>query len=315
VKPPLVSVVIPTHNYARFIPEAIESALAQDYAPLEIIVVDNGSTDETRAAIEPFRERGISYVYQEDAGPSGGRNTGIELARGELVAFLDADDAWLPGKTSAQVAHLIAHPELGLVGSGAFECDATNQPTGIRKAPPIEAEMAFEQLLVRNFLVTTGVIVRKRCHEVVGGFKDMSFGEDWDLWLRIARRYPIGFVQEPLFKRRGHPSALSFEIGDQLLTRYREIGEGHLPHAQPAWLRPIIRRRLHSTACFYAAGYAIDRDRKRAARLLLTSLWLDPVTLVQAKIVLLLRAVLPDRAFARLRALYRRRAGALPERL
>ena len=103
MKPPLVSVVIPTHNYARFIPEAIESAFAQDYAPLEIIVVDNGSTDETRSVIEPFRERGITYVYQEDAGPGGGRNTGIELARGELVAFLDADDAWLPQKTSPRL--------------------------------------------------------------------------------------------------------------------------------------------------------------------------------------------------------------------
>jgi glycosyltransferase involved in cell wall biosynthesis len=312
---PLVTVVIPTHNYARYLAEAIESVLAQDYRPLEIIVIDNGSTDETRSVVEPFRERGVTYIYEENTGPGSARNTGIDLARGELVAFLDADDAWLPQKTSTQVAHLQAHAELGLVGCGAFECDAFNEPTGIRKVPQIEAAMAFEQLLVRNFLVTTGVIIRKHCLDAVGGFSSARFGEDWDLWLRIARHYPIGFVQEPLFKRRGHPASVSFEVGDQLLASYRTIGEAHLAFARPAWLRPVIRRRLHSTACFYAAGYAIDRSRRRAARLLLTSLWLDPVTLCRPKSVLLLRAVLPNRMFDWFRGHLRGPAEGLPERV
>ena len=161
------------------------------------------------------------------------------------------------------MAHLSDNPELGLVGCWGFECDAANRPTGIRRAPQIGAAMAFERLLVRNFVVPSGVIVPKRCLDAVGGFAGVLFGEDWDLWLRIARRYPIGFVGQPLYKRRSHADSLSSQIGERLFDSYREVGEAHLAHVQPSWSRPLIRRRLHSTASFYAAGYAIDRSRPR----------------------------------------------------
>jgi glycosyltransferase involved in cell wall biosynthesis len=310
----LVTVIIPTHNYAEYLSEALESVLAQDYSPLQIIVIDDGSTDETSAVVERYIQRGVEYVYQENSGPGPARNEGIRRARGSVVAFLDADDTWLPDKISLQIAHLRAHPELGLVGSAGFDCDRTNRPTGVRVAPAIEAEMAFERLLVRNFVQPSGAIVPKPCLDAVGGFKSMRFGEDWDLWLRIAQRYPIGFVQKPLFRRREHPANLSFEVGKRLLASYEAIAASHLPAAEPAWMRPVIRRRLRSTAHFYAAGHAMTYSRPRVAQLLLSSLWLDPFSLSQAKLVLLLRAVLPDRAFRWLSKLNRRSAGQLPER-
>ncbi len=312
---PLVSVVVPTHNYAPYLTEAIESVLSQDYSRLEIIVIDDGSTDDTPAIVESLREPRVVYSYQESRGPGSARNRGTEMARGELIAFLDADDAWLPGKISAQIARFRAHPELGLVGSWGFDCDSWNRPTGLRKTPSIVAAMSFERLLVRNFIVPSGVMVRKRCLVEVGGFNDHRHGEDWDLWLRIARRFPIGFVQEPLFKRRTHAGALSFEIGDRLLASYRAIGETHLVHAQPPWMRSVLRQRLHSTALYYAAAQGLGHSRWRAVRMLLVALSLDPITLGRAKVVLLLRAVLPDRLFTRLRAFSMRPAGGLPERL
>jgi len=265
---PLVSVIIPTHNYAKYLPEAIESALTQDYSPLEIIVIDDGSTDATRVAVEAYREQGVEYVYQENSGPGPARNEGIRRARGDVVAFLDADDSWLPEKISMQMAHLRAHPDLGLVGSAGFDCDSTNRPTGVRAAPAIAAEMAFERLVVRNFIQPSGVIVRKRCLDEVGGFKNMRFGEDWDLWLRISQRYPIGFVQKPLFMRREHAANLSSEVGQQLRAKAAreqpgevedpDVSKRQLAHvsAHPASLAPrrpslpaARRPRTHRTGC------------------------------------------------------------------
>jgi glycosyltransferase involved in cell wall biosynthesis len=307
--------VIPTHNYAQYLPEAIESALAQDYPALQIIVVDDGSTDMTREAVEPFVARGVEYVYQENAGPGPARNEGIRRSRGELVAFLDADDGWLPEKTRLQVAHLQAHPELGLVGSAGFDCDSENRRIGLRVAPPIVAEMAFERLLVRNFVPPSGAIVPKRCLDEIGGFKNMRFGEDWDLWLRIARRYAIGFVQRPLFTRREHSSNLSAEVGKRLVVQYEAVGESHLGAVRPHWRQVIIRRRLRATARFYAAGQAMSYSRPRVVGFLLRSLWLDPFSLPRAKVALLLRAALPDRGFRWLRNLSGRPSDHLPERV
>ena len=312
---PLVSVIIPTHNYAEYLPEALQSVLDQDYPLVQVIVVDDGSTDDTAAAVAPFVERGVEYVFQENQGPGPARNEGIRRARGELIAFLDADDSWLPDKIARQVAFLEAHPELGLVGCAGFDCDSDLQPTGLRVAPNIESEMVFERLLVRNFVQPSGVLVRKQCLDTVGEFKNMRFGEDWDLWLRIARLFPIGFVQEPLFRRREHPANLSFEIGTRLLASYEAIGVGHLDSVQPAWMRPVLRRRLRATARFYAAGHAMTYSRPRVVRLLLGSLWLDPVSLTRAKLTLMLRAALPDRSFRLLRRLSRRPAGRLPDRV
>jgi glycosyltransferase involved in cell wall biosynthesis len=306
---------MPTHNYAAYLPEALESVLTQDYPLVQVIVVDDGSTDDTRAVVAPFVERGAEYVFQENQGPGPARNEGIRRARGEVIAFLDADDSWLPQKLSLQIAHLDTHPELGLVGCAGFECDSDNRRIGLRVVPAIEAEMAFERLLVRNFVPPSGAIVPKRCLDEVGGFKNMRFGEDWDLWLRIARRYPIGFVQEPLFTHRDHATNLSGEVGTRLLANYEAVGESHLHTVRPAWRRAVIRRRIRATARFYAAGQAMTYSRPRVVRLVLSSLWLDPFSLPRAKIALLLRAALPDRGFRWLRSLSRRRAGQLPERV
>ncbi|WP_143438568.1 glycosyltransferase family A protein, partial [Hydrocoleum sp. CS-953] len=114
---PRVSVIIPVYNCDRYISQAIESILAQTYQSYEIIVIDDGSTDNTRLALQPYIEK-IRYVYQENQGVSAARNHGIDLARGELIAFLDADDFFLPDKLTAQVGVFDAQPNLGIVHSG-----------------------------------------------------------------------------------------------------------------------------------------------------------------------------------------------------
>src|ERR1019366_6906368 len=116
----MVSVVIPAYNYGRFVTEAAECALNQTYRPLEVIVVDDGSTDDTRQRLAPYLDR-IQYVYQENRGLSAARNTGIRHARGEWIAFLDADDFWHPQKTTVQLGAVAGDPAIGVVGSPEFE--------------------------------------------------------------------------------------------------------------------------------------------------------------------------------------------------
>jgi len=126
-----VSVIIPAYNGAAFLPEAIDSVLAQDYEPLEILVVDDGSTDDTHDVLRPYAPR-IRYFYQENRGPSAARNLGIERARGDLIAFLDADDRWLPGKLAAQVAALGTQSAAALVHTDVLFWDPTR---GSRERP------------------------------------------------------------------------------------------------------------------------------------------------------------------------------------
>ena len=113
---PRICVIIPTYNSARFLPEAVESALYQTFSPEEVIVVDDGSTDNTEDVLEPFRGR-IHYIRQENQGPAVARNRGISEAKGDLIAFLDADDVWVPDKSEKQVDLLMENPRIGLVHS------------------------------------------------------------------------------------------------------------------------------------------------------------------------------------------------------
>ena len=120
----LVSVVIPNYNYARFLPEAIDSVLAQTYGQIEIIVVDDGSTDDSREILDGYGDR-VTVIFQQNAGVSAARNNGVSRSRGEYLAFLDADDAWLPAKIERQIAAFRGDEEIGLVHVGMVEIDGS----------------------------------------------------------------------------------------------------------------------------------------------------------------------------------------------
>lgn len=215
---PKVSVIIPTYNFGRFVAAAVESALNQTFTDLEVIVVDDGSTDDTREVLRPFGER-ISYLYQENQGVCAARNRGIREARGEFVAFLDSDDEWLPHKLARQVPVLEAAREVGLVHSNALIVDEEG-----------ETRVAFEgvdeevlsrglarHLLFGNCVICPTVVVRRRCLERVGPFDASLPGcEDWDMWHRIARVSEVAYIGEPLAKYRRHALSAS-EDADHML--------------------------------------------------------------------------------------------------
>ncbi len=210
---PLVSVVCPAYNCAQFIAPALESVFAQTFHPIEVIVVDDGSTDSTPELIKSYRE--VCYLRQVNSGPSAARNSGIRAARGEYVAFLDLDDLWIPEKLSNQVAALESCPEAGLAFSdmSLFSNGGSEELTMFQKYRLTAEYFGHERLIDRavaklvtmNFIPTSSVVARKTALTQAGGF-DEQFrkSEDWDLWLRMALRYPIIYSPELLTLKRVH---------------------------------------------------------------------------------------------------------------
>ena len=183
----LVSVIIPVYNSSKYIQKAIDSVLAQTYSNYEIIVVDDGSTDNTKAKLEQYKDK-IRYVYQENQGSAAARNTGIKLAQGELIAFLDADDLWsMSQKLEKQVACFVSDPDLGGVNTGWRIIDEsgkhikTVQPW--HKAPKLDLETWLKKKCVR----TSAMIFRREWLEKVGGFDpEIRQSHDVDLILRLS---------------------------------------------------------------------------------------------------------------------------------
>jgi len=214
---PLVSFIIPTHNYGRYVVEAVESALAQTYRNFEIIVVDDGSTDNTRQLLEPLRDR-LQYIWRPQGGPSAARNSGIRASRGELIAFLDADDRWLPDKTRLQVSYLFEHPGIGLVSTRTSLMDEAGRSSSRREAPrdpvlELPAGKAFRDLFRQtNYIATSTVILRRECLETVGVFDEsLSRVEDKNLWLRLGRCFGIARLPQRLALHRHHQSNLALD--------------------------------------------------------------------------------------------------------
>lgn len=193
---PLVSAVIPTYNRGHVVERAIASVLEQTYRPIEIIVVDDGSTDDTAERMERVRAPELAYIRTPtNAGASAARNLGISKARGDFVAFLDVDDEWLPDKTARQVAAFRgAPPRLGVVYCGISEVSPEWPP--IERHPTSRGDL-FETLRVANVLRTSGVMVRREVFGRVGGFDcGLAARHDWDLWLRIARDYLFDYIPD-----------------------------------------------------------------------------------------------------------------------
>lgn len=195
---PLVSVVIPAYNRAGTISRAVNSVLAQDYDQFEIIVVDDGSTDTTRAVVEAMTDQRLRIVTQPNAGVAAARNRGIAEARGELVAFLDSDDEWLPGKLADQVECFArGSPRLGLVYTGV-DWIAADGTRGVHTAE--HRGWIYRDLLARNVVTGCGTtsMFQRTALELVGGFDPaLPANEDYDLVLRVARFFEADCVAAP----------------------------------------------------------------------------------------------------------------------
>lgn len=205
---PKVSVVIPTFNRCELVQLAIDSVLSQTFQDLEIIVVDDGSTDGTDQALQKYGSQ-IKYVFQDNAGESVAREQGVALSSGEYIAFLDSDDIWLPEKLARQIDVLITHPRVGFVYCWAYMIDSRGShlprpPLGYGLNPSV---MTLGQLLENNYIVAPGssLVIRREVYDAAHGYDQMiQFAEDWDLCLRLAVRHEFACVAIPLVEVRLH---------------------------------------------------------------------------------------------------------------
>ena len=220
---PKVSVIIPTYNRARIVGEAIDSVLSQGYDDFELIVVDDGSTDGTEELVASYLPR-LTYLYQEHQGVSAARNRGIASARGEYISFLDSDDLWLRDKLSSQVCFMESHPECLICYT-----DEIWIRKGVRVNPMKKhrkySGMIFEQCLPLCIVSPSSVLIARTLLDEVGIFDEtLEVCEDYDLWLRIAARYPIHFIETPLIvKRGGHEDQLSKKLNGQDRFRIKAL--------------------------------------------------------------------------------------------
>ncbi len=214
-----VSVVIPTYNHGRWVTSAIQSVLAQTYSDFEVIVVDDGSSDDTRAVVEAWGDR-IRYIWQENQGLSAARNTGIVAASGRYIGVLDADDMYEPEFMATLVPRLAEVESADAIYCGYRFVDHLNAPLPQREARVTAPERFYTALLDGNFLVPESMLVRRACYEAVGLF-DISLRacEDWDMWLRIAATHNVTCTDEVLTRHRILPGSMSTDPMRMLTSR------------------------------------------------------------------------------------------------
>jgi glycosyltransferase involved in cell wall biosynthesis len=215
---PLVSVIIPAYNAKAFIRDTLESVLSQTYSNVEVIVVDDGSQDETVEIVQDYCDRNslITLIQQPNAGVAAARNRAIEAARGEYIAPIDADDVWYPKKLEKQVeAFARSRPGVGMVYAWSVDIDENHNNTGGFCAWSVEGNV-YVPMIYTNFLGNaSSPLIRRECFELVGGYKTQLKAlnaqgcEDWDLYLRIAEWYQVRVIPELLIGYRQSGNSMS----------------------------------------------------------------------------------------------------------
>lgn len=261
---------MPAHNAVAFVGEALRSALEQTFDDLEIVVVDDGSTDATADLAASFGDV-VRVVRQPNRGPGAARNHGIREARGRFIAFLDADDLWDADMVRSQVEALRADPALGLVFTNCWYTDGRRLVPVVRTAQRIaHSGLVFARLLHENFIVTSTVMARRECLEAAGGFdEDLPVSEDYDLWLRLCRTYPVRFIDRPLVRYRIHAQGTFRDLGKRLAARARIFAKVEREtdpalRPDPAELRAVRAAYVRHTAAIYLS----EGDHARARALL-----------------------------------------------
>jgi glycosyltransferase involved in cell wall biosynthesis len=273
---PLVSVVTATYNAARYLPLSVRSALAQTYQPVEVHVVDDGSTDDTAAVLEEFsREPRVHVHRQSNQGQASAKNRGIRESRGELVAFLDADDMWYPDKLERQVPLLLADSHAGVIYSD-FSC--VDEAGRDIPPPPREPHRGriTPQLFIDNFINFNTTLVKRECFARAGIFDEtLPMGIDWDLWLRISTEFEFLYLDEPTMAYRiwsgqmSKNSARRFDCTLRIMKGFMERYPGVLPAStvSEAWAHTYTSR---------ARTLTLARRRAEALQYLMTALRARP---------------------------------------
>ena len=271
---PAVSVLMSVRDGAPWVRDAVQSVLDQSEADLELIVIDDGSVDATPALLGAVRDPRLFVERRPPAGLTPSLNRAIELARAPLLARLDADDVALPERLARQKRFLDAHPEVGLLGTGAREVDAAGRAVGL-VTPPADDLGIRRALIRRNPFVHSSVLMRRRVIDEVGGYDPaLPVAQDYELWMRMSRVTRLANLPEPLVVRRLLPGRVSSardgeRLSAEALVRWRAVRSGLYPwwcavflarplaaRLMPRGVRALLRHRLAPPRPMPPAGVA-----------------------------------------------------------
>jgi glycosyltransferase involved in cell wall biosynthesis len=238
---PMVSVIIPTHNRAEFIADAITSVLEQTYKNFELFIVDDASTDITAEVVSKFDDKRIHYIrHDTNKGGSAARNTGIRNSTYDYIAFLDDDDEWLPDKLEKQVQTILSSiPEVGCVYTGCFRVDKTTGKVIDHIIPTKRGNIDLDLRLQNCVGGSSSVLLKRECLDKVGLFDEtLPCSQDYDLWIRLAKEFSFECIQEPLFRYYHHQEKISTNV--EVLSRGSEL--------------------MAKKHCFLSKKYYVNRD-------------------------------------------------------
>jgi glycosyltransferase involved in cell wall biosynthesis len=260
---PLVTAILPVFNRSGSIVRAIESVLGQSYAPVELIVVDDGSTDGTADLLERYRDR-ATILRQENRGAYAARNLALGHARGDLVAFIDSDDAWLPDKLERQVPLMrgdvgLVYGDVAVVAEPRDDAPRSGRTSFSWVAP--RRGRVLDGLAFGNFVPTCAALVRRTALEEIGGFPNESrLSADYLTWFRIARRHAFDFVADPVALYTLHEAGISYDLGRSLAARIRLFEEERARTLDAETLR-ILDRLLFNLGLHLALAAARGRAK------------------------------------------------------
>lgn len=219
---PLVSVIVPTYNCATFIGEALESILSQSYTPMEIVAVDDGSSDDTMRVLQGFGER-VRAFSQPNSGPAAARNRAVRESRGEYLAFLDGDDLWLPGQPGVLMDHVARHPEIKVIygewavwhpdADGSYPPLAPPSPVANPEVDPAGSGWVYSKLLFDSIIHIIAAVIHRSVYDSVQGFDEtLRTGSDYDFWLKVSRRFPVVKLRTPVAVYRQNLNSVTYTL-------------------------------------------------------------------------------------------------------
>jgi len=269
---PLISVIIPSYNRANFIKRSLNSVFEQSYKNFEIIVVDDGSTDDTENFIKNYPDRRIRYIkHTENRGVPSARNTGIKAARGEYITFLDSDDEIYPKKFEIQINRLRDLPDsYGLIYSG-YSLFINSTDEHVMDIVPEEYDNICDALLKRCIFAVHTPLVRKICFEKCGLFDESLPGcEDWDMWIRLSQHYEFTFVPDILAKFYIHGEQKSTNLKNKVQARKDILSKHKTLLEKKRWIYSLHLRRIGSL-------YSLDGNTSEGRKYLIKAIVANPI--------------------------------------
>lgn len=263
-----VSVVLPCHNGGRWISEAIGSVLAQTYQNFELVIIDDGSADDSKRIISSYLyDERIRYIYQDNRGFSAAINRGIKESNGIFIGFIGQDDLWMPIKLESQLGYINKHKNLDLLHSNYYSIDAKKRIIRQEKAKTPDfskKEEVIKRLFLNNFIGFETVLVKRKCFDEVGFFDEHMMGfSDHDMWLRIAGSFNIGYLDLPLVKKCEHGLQLS-KFRAEIILRDEFLMVKKAIEYYP-FLKRVEQKKL--TSLYYSLGMAlVQKGRHKKAK-------------------------------------------------